>query len=111
MATVPRHRFFLLAALVMAAIVLGGFARTYYLRVFFEVPPITRFMHLHAVVFTAWVALFVTQARLIARHRVILHMRLGIAGAFLAAAVVIVGFLGTFESLHEARPRPMGFTP
>ena len=110
MATVPRHRFYQLAALIMAALILGGFARTYYLRVFFEVPPITRLLHLHAVLFTAWVALFVTQTQLIARHRVGMHMKLGVAGALLAVAVFIVGVLSAFAGLHDARPRPLGFT-
>jgi hypothetical protein len=110
MIAVPRHRFYQAAALAMAALVLAGFARTYYLRVFLEVPPITRLLHLHAALFTAWVALFVTQTQLIARHRVTTHMKLGVLGAFLALAVVIVGVLSTIESIQDSRPRPMGFT-
>jgi hypothetical protein len=38
---------------------------------------------------TSWFLLFVVQAALIARHRLALHRCLGIAGAFLAAAIVI----------------------
>ena len=37
----------------------------------------TVLVHLHGLVFTAWLALFIAQTRLIAAHRVDLHMKLG----------------------------------
>jgi hypothetical protein len=43
------------------------------------------------VLFTAWVVLFVVQTALVASRRVALHRRLGVAGAALAAAMVVAG--------------------
>lgn len=39
---------------------------------------------------TSWVALFFAQTRLVASHRVALHMRLGVFGAALAVSMVMV---------------------
>ena len=86
MAAVVRTRFYPNIALVLALIVIAGFARTFYLRAWFDVPPLTLLVHLHGLVFTAWLALFVAQTRLIARNNYRLHQKLGIAGVALAAA-------------------------
>ena len=108
MAVVIRNQFYVAIALVLAALIFGGFARTYYLRAWFEVPPITMLLHLHSIVFTTWFALFVIQTRLIAAHRIRAHMQLGIAAATVAALVVILGVATAVVSASAARPRPMG---
>lgn len=48
-------------------------------------------IHVHAAIFTAWLALFITQATLIRRDRIDLHRRLGTAGVALAAVMLVVG--------------------
>jgi len=85
-------------AIAMAAAVFAGFAPTYYLRLFSGGPratvsgsPFTALVHAHAALFTAWVLLFIVQTALIASRRVAVHRRLGIAGAVLATAMVVVG--------------------
>jgi hypothetical protein len=83
-----RNRFPALAAAVLAAAVIVGFARTYYLRTWFELPPLTRMAHVHGVLWTLWLALHYTQARLVGAGRADLHRRLGIAGALLGAVLV-----------------------
>src|SRR4029450_804156 len=110
MAAVTRSRFYPIFALGLALVVFVGFSRTYYLRVWFDVKPITLLTHLHSIVFSMWVALFVIQTRLIARHQVRAHMRLGIAGLVLAALVVAIGFATVCVSANAVRPRPMGMT-
>ena len=65
-------------------ILFAGFARSYYLRLVFEDKALPLLLHLHGFLFTTWFVLFFVQARLIARHRVDLHRKLGVAGAFLA---------------------------
>jgi hypothetical protein len=45
----------------------------------------------HGLIFTAWVVFFLLQTTLVATGRTYLHRRMGIAGAVLAALVVIVG--------------------
>jgi len=110
MATVVRNRFYAAFAIALAVFVFVAFARTYYLRQWFDVRPITVLVHLHSIVFTAWVVLFVIQTRLIARQNYRTHMQLGIVGIAVAALVVIFGFATAIASAGAPRPRPMGLT-
>src|SRR5947207_15621678 len=71
--------------------VFAGFARTYFLRPYFDPHPLLPLLHLHGLVFTSWVALFITQTALVATKRTDIHRRLGIAGAVLAVLMVIIG--------------------
>jgi hypothetical protein len=84
-----RNRFPLWAAIALAAAVAVGFSRTYYLRWYFELPPLSRMMHIHGILATLWIALHYTQARLIAAHRVDLHQRLGIWGVVLGTVLTV----------------------
>ena len=81
-------------------LIFAGFARTYYLKILFGTRALPLLLHLHGLIFTAWFVLFFVQVRLVARHRVDLHKRLGIFGAFLAplAACMAAGV-----SIHAAR--------
>jgi hypothetical protein len=108
MSAVVRNRFYATAAIALAALTLVGFARTYYLRHWFDVPPITVLLHLHSIVFTAWFVLFVIQTRLIAAQNYRTHMQLGIAGIIVAALVVIFGYATAIVSAGAPRLRPMG---
>lgn len=115
MAATPRlpsrvsdRRLYILAAIVTPLIVLAGFARTYYLKPFFGTPDLPgRIVHLHGIVMTAWVLLFITQVSLAATRRTRVHQRLGIAGGVLAALVVIVGVLtALFAAARGHSPGP-----
>jgi hypothetical protein len=115
MAATPRvpgrvndRRLYILAAILTPLIVLVGFARTYYLKPFFDTPDIAgRIVHLHGIVMTAWVLLFVTQISLVATRRTQVHRRLGIFGAVLAGLVVIVGILtALYAAARGATPGP-----
>lgn len=85
------RRIYIAAAIAFPLIVLAGFGRTYYLKGFFDVPAVPTLLHLHGIVMTAWVLLFVTQVWLISARRVRLHQKLGYAGIALAVLVVAVG--------------------
>ena len=86
------RRLFMAAAILFPLIVVSGFARTYYMRGFFTAPPLpSRLVHLHGLLMTAWVLLFVTQVRLISTKRVWLHQRLGYWGVGLGALIVATG--------------------
>ncbi len=81
-------------AVFMPIIVLAGFARSYYLKGFFGFPALPSLLvHLHGIVMTSWVVLFVTQVTLVASGRTRTHQRLGVLGAVLAALVIVVGVL------------------
>ena len=68
-----------------------GFALTYYLKNYFGAAPLTPLVHLHGLVFTSWILLFFAQNVLIASHQIGIRRRLGVAGAGLAALLVVVG--------------------
>jgi hypothetical protein len=102
------RRLYILAAVFVPIIVLIGFARTYYLKGFFSAPALPSLLvHLHGIVMTSWVILFVVQVSLVATRRVRVHQRLGVLGAMLAALVVVVGALtGIAGAARGATPGP-----
>lgn len=102
--------FYLGMSLASAAIVFAGFAPTFFLRPAAQ-PALSPLLVVHGVVFTAWIALFVSQALLVAANRRDLHRRLGWAGAALAAAVVILGTGAAVEALRLGRAPIPGLDP
>ena len=84
---------FLFAAIAFAAFVLLGFAQSYYLKGFLDRPPLpSPLVHVHGIIMTAWVALFVSQVWLIRSGRVAVHRMMGAGGVVLAILIVIIGF-------------------
>jgi hypothetical protein len=110
MAAIVRPRFYAHIALVLAALIFIAFSRTYYLRFLSDLPPLTQLVHLHGLVSTAWIALFVAQTRLVAAHRVDLHMKLGLVGVLLAVAMIVVGVLTVAAAAAGPGTRPSGLT-
>jgi hypothetical protein len=78
-------------AVAFLFIVFAGFARTYYLRPYFGAPRLTPLLHLHGLIFSAWLVLLLAQTALVAAKRTAVHRRLGWAGAALAALMILVG--------------------
>src|SRR5215471_14316909 len=94
-ATPPRARtsdraFYTGMAVAAALAVALGFARTYFLRPYFQTTPLDVEFHLHGLVFSAWVALFIAQTSLVAARRTAWHRKLGWVGACLAVLMVVV---------------------
>lgn len=87
--------FYTSMGLAIAAVTFWGFARSYYLNNWLDTPPgfreLTPLLHFHGALFTAWILLGVVQPALIAGRNYRLHRRIGIAGAVLAAAMVVLG--------------------
>ena len=105
------HRFFTAMAIAIAVTVLAGFARTYYLRAYFDSPPISPLLHLHGLVFSSWVALYLAQTSLVAADRVRLHRRLGVAGGVLAVILVLVGVTTAIVRVRQGFSPPGGPPP
>ena len=80
-------------ALAIALTIFAGFARTYYLKDAFGSPALSPLVHLHGLLFTCWILLFAVQTTLISAGRPDIHRKTGIAGALLAAAMVVAGLL------------------
>lgn len=111
------RRFFTGMALAALLTVFAGFAPSYYLKAAFGRPaisglqPLSPLLHVHGLVFTGWIVLFLVQTRLIAARRVGLHRRLGVAGAALAAAMVVVGCAAAIDSARRGATPPGGPPP
>jgi hypothetical protein len=99
--------FFTAMALASALMMLVGFAPTYFLRRA-ELPPLTWLYHVHGMLFTAWIFVFVAQTALVAGRRVDIHRRLGVAGGVLAALVFLTGVAVSIETLRRNGGPPLG---
>ena len=93
-------------AIAITITVFAGFSRSYFLKSWYGTPELSGLLHLHGLVFTAWVLFFLSQAVLVATGRTYLHRRMGIAGAVLAGVVVIVG---TVVAITRARTACLPF--
>lgn len=69
------------------------------------------YLHLHAVVMIAWLALTVVQATLVARDNLALHRRLGWIGAGLVTVVIVMGGVVSFRALQTHHFPPFFTTP
>ncbi len=88
-------------AIAAALAVLVGFSRTYFLRPYFQTAPLDTAFHVHGLVFSAWIALFVAQTSLVAAGRTDVHRKLGWAGACLAALMVVVALNAAVHGAHR----------
>jgi hypothetical protein len=105
--TRSRDRFFLAMSGLLLLILLAGFSRTLYLRLFFEVPPIPTYLHVHGATVTAWFVWLIVQASLVNVNRIDVHRRIGMLGVVIGAAVVPAGLMATLQFVP--RLPEMGF--
>jgi hypothetical protein len=104
------HNFFLIYVLLIWLAVLAGFGPDIVKHLRSNAAPYPVAVHVHAVVTLTWLALLTSQVLLIRHQKVLMHRKRGIAGAFLAIAVVLVGiwaalaFEGALMATAERRP-------
>jgi hypothetical protein len=101
--------FYLGWALTMAAVFVAGFSQTVP-GDFAPTPGLPLLLHLHGAVFTCWVGLIIVQPSLVVAGDVRRHRQLGMAGAALAAAMVVMGIAATVFSISHHRV-PSFFPP
>jgi hypothetical protein len=82
-------------AFLLTAVI--GFGPSYFFKPVHVSPPLSPLLHVHGLVFSAWLVLLIVQSGLVRANRVDLHKRLGIFGAMLAALVVILGLYVAIE--------------
>jgi len=113
MNAIIRNRFPAIAVAALSAVMVAGFARTYYLKFLFDLPPLKLAAHLHGLLATSWLVLHYTQAKLIAAHRVDIHRRLGIftacVGAVLAAQALDMGIAAVASGHAPPGRNPLEF--
>ena len=88
------HRFFFAVAVLFVVTVLIGFGPTFYLKPFFNTPPVARsIITIHGILMAAWVVLFVVQVYFISSKRIKVHQRLGVIGVIIAPVIMLTGWL------------------
>lgn len=108
----PERIFYTGMAATMLLAVFIGFAPSYYLvmvpGVARPIPsPMTPLVHVHGLLFTAWILLFMLQAGLVNIGRTDVHRRLGIVGGVLAVGLVVVGTLAALNGVARASGPPI----
>jgi hypothetical protein len=98
-------------AVAAAAVVFGGFAPTYYLRPIAHAirypsgqvvsPTLPLLIHVHAMISTAWLLVLIAQTSLVAADRVGTHRKLGVAGAGIGFALVVLGVLTAVRGARD----------
>ena len=91
MAALQRRPFYIGASLLMGLIAVVGFWPTYFGPLVTGTIAQPLLIHIHATVFTGWLALFLTQAVLAATGRVAWHLTLGRIGIGYGAVLIVVG--------------------
>lgn len=82
--------FFPTVSVALLAVVLIGFAPTFYLRPLFTARPLPTYLYVHGTVLTSWFALVVAQTCLVAARRTDLHRRLGVLAVLNAGLVMLL---------------------
>jgi hypothetical protein len=103
----PERRFYQAMVIAVIAMIVLGFARSFFLRLFFPAvhAPKETFFYLHGAVFTLWLVLLFTQVTLVGAGNVALHRKLGTAGFILVPLMIVLGAIGGVIAAH----RPGGF--
>ena len=102
------ERFFLRAAIVMTIVIIAGFSLQLAMGRSTFGSPVR--VHVHAVLFMGWVAIYLTQNVLVATDRIHLHRRLGWLATAWMVAMVVSGFFVTV-SMVRAGTVPFFFQP
>lgn len=105
------HRFFTSMAVAAALVALVGFAPSYYFRAFSDAPPLRGLVHLHGMLATSWLLLFVAQTSLVSAGRTDLHRQLGVAGAVIASLFVVVSYTTAITAARLGVTPPGGPPP
>ena len=107
------RRLYLAASILFPLLMLVGFGRTYYLKAVFGTPPLSSgLVHVHGILMTAWILLFIAQIRLVATKRLQLHRQLGYAAIALAVLMVVVGVPTALRAAKYGAPsNPAGIPP
>jgi hypothetical protein len=97
-------------ACVSLLVIFIGFAPSYFLRGLIDAGhpllPMSPLVHVHGLVFSLWVLLFITQTGLIATRRTAQHRRLGIFGVLLAIAMIVIGTVTGLQGVVRASGPP-----
>ena len=93
--------FFPAMSLLILAVVVFGFAQSYFIpgMVFAKLP--NALVHIHGAIFVSWIFLLVLQNFLVATKKIKLHIALGTLGVILPPLMAIFGVLTVVDSIRR----------
>lgn len=104
------RKFYSRMALFMVAVIVIGFAPSFYLRGLVHYPrpnpTLPPSVMLHGLMFTTWLLVFIAQTQLVANGRRDLHMKLGAASMVLAVALIPMMYLVAVWQVPRANQAP-----
>lgn len=95
------HVFFAGMAVLLCAVVVYGFSRTYFMVGMMRAPLPSPILHVHGAIYTLWMVLYVTQTALISAKRVAWHRTLGVFGFCLPPVMIVLGVIAALDALHR----------
>lgn len=96
-------RFFFVGAVLLAAFVVLSFPLTYFLPLVTGAKTFTLLRHVHGLAFFSWMGLYVLQTWLVRKGDVRLHRELGMAGVWLAGAMLPLGLWQAAVAIGERK--------
>ena len=106
------RRLFLVAAVAFPITILVGFGPTYYARGLVAAPLPSLLVHVHGLMMTLWVGLFIAQVALISAKRSRVHQRLGYGAIGLAVLIIATGLPTALRSAkYGSAATPLGIPP
>jgi hypothetical protein len=89
---------------VILLLFFAGFARSYYLRVWISTRVLAPILHVHGLIMSAWIVLFIVQIAFVAKHRIQVHRKLGVLGASLALVILGLGVFIIVRDIERQSP-------
>jgi hypothetical protein len=100
--------FYVRMAYACAAVAVLGFVPTYWMPLATGGFEGASLLHFHGWLFTAWMAVFVLQARAAATHRFDRHRALGLAGIAVATAMLFTGLMVAVHAIERSATAGFG---
>jgi hypothetical protein len=88
-------------AILLCVCVFIGFSPTYFQAGMMRAPLPSPILHIHGVVFTLWMLLFVVQGALISARRVKWHRSFGTIAFCLPPIMIVLGVIAAIDALHR----------
>ena len=107
-----RSSFFLCMAIVLAAIIFGGFGMSYFIPMANgSLTELHALVHVHGFFYFSWMGLLIVQSALINRKKTALHRSIGLLGIAIAACMVSFGAIVTIRtgSIQVAASDPTAY--
>lgn len=95
------HRFYIGIGLLAALIAALGFWPTYFGPLLAGTAEHPRVIHVHAAIFSGWIALFGAQVVFAASGHMALHRKLGAMGVWYGVVIIVVGVFTAFSQFAD----------